>query len=333
MPYCFSTDMQEEDIVFGGEKKLRAGDPGGLRPLPSQGDRHLLHLPGGPDRRRRPRRGPRDEGEARHQRLRLQLRGLQGREPVGRPPHRQQPAFQARHRPGRHAARRASSTSTCSASTTSAATPSCSRTSSSAAASTWWPPSAATRRMAKFENAHTADLNVVMCHRSINYVADMMEKKLRHPLVQGELHRRRGHGQVAAQDRRVLRRRGADRPGRGGDRRGNGRGREGARARSARRCEGKTAMLFVGGSRAHHYQDLFTRDRHEDGGRRLRVRPPRRLRRPPRAARPSRSTPTAATSRSCTSSPIPSGTAPAQTTRKWPRLASRGHAASTTTRA
>ena len=24
MTYCFSTDMQEEDIVFGGEKKLRA---------------------------------------------------------------------------------------------------------------------------------------------------------------------------------------------------------------------------------------------------------------------------------------------------------------------
>ncbi len=29
----------------------------------------------------------------------------------------------------------------------------------------------------QFENAHTADLNVVMCHRSINYVADMIEKK------------------------------------------------------------------------------------------------------------------------------------------------------------
>lgn len=24
MTYCFSTDMQEENIVFGGEKKLRA---------------------------------------------------------------------------------------------------------------------------------------------------------------------------------------------------------------------------------------------------------------------------------------------------------------------
>ncbi len=105
IPYCFSTDMQEEDIIFGGEKKLRQAIQEAFDMLPSQGDRHLLHLPGGPDRRRRARRGPRNEGEAGHQRLRLQLRGLQGREPVGRAPHRQQRPVQARHRPGRHAAR------------------------------------------------------------------------------------------------------------------------------------------------------------------------------------------------------------------------------------
>lgn len=29
----------------------------------------------------------------------------------------------------------------------------------------------------QFENSHTADLNMVMCHRSINYIAEMMEKK------------------------------------------------------------------------------------------------------------------------------------------------------------
>ena len=92
MTYCFSTDMQEEEIVFGGEKKLQAGHPGGLRPLPAQGHRHLLHLPRGPHRRRRPRGGPGDEGKAGDQHLRLQLRGLQGRQPVGRPPHRQQRA-------------------------------------------------------------------------------------------------------------------------------------------------------------------------------------------------------------------------------------------------
>jgi nitrogenase molybdenum-iron protein alpha chain len=33
MTYCFSTDMQDENIIFGGEKKLEAGHPGGLRPV------------------------------------------------------------------------------------------------------------------------------------------------------------------------------------------------------------------------------------------------------------------------------------------------------------
>ncbi len=37
MTYCFSTDMQEEDIVFGGEKKLRAADPRSVRSIQTQG--------------------------------------------------------------------------------------------------------------------------------------------------------------------------------------------------------------------------------------------------------------------------------------------------------
>ena len=32
-----------------------------------------------------------------------------------------------------------------------------------------------------FKNSHTADLNLIMCHRSINYVADMMEKNTASP--------------------------------------------------------------------------------------------------------------------------------------------------------
>jgi nitrogenase molybdenum-iron protein alpha chain len=47
MTYCLSTDMQDSDIIFGGEKKLAGGHPGGLRPLPPQGHRRLRHLPGG----------------------------------------------------------------------------------------------------------------------------------------------------------------------------------------------------------------------------------------------------------------------------------------------
>ncbi len=35
----------------------------------------------------------------------------------------------------------------------------------------------------KFENAHTADLNCVMCHRSINYVADMIETRYGIPWI------------------------------------------------------------------------------------------------------------------------------------------------------
>ena len=62
----------------------------------------------------------------------------------------------------------------------------------------------------QFENAHTADLNCVMCHRSINYVADMIEKKYGIPWIKVNFIGAAGHGQVAPQDRPVLRRRGAD---------------------------------------------------------------------------------------------------------------------------
>ena len=35
----------------------------------------------------------------------------------------------------------------------------------------------------QFANAHTADLNTIMCHRSINYVAEMMETKYGIPWI------------------------------------------------------------------------------------------------------------------------------------------------------
>ncbi len=34
-----------------------------------------------------------------------------------------------------------------------------------------------------FANSHTADLNLIMCHRSINYVAEMMETKFGVPWI------------------------------------------------------------------------------------------------------------------------------------------------------
>ena len=133
-------------------------------------------------------------------------------------------------------------------------------------------------------NAHTADLNLVMCHRSINYVAEMMEKRFGIPWMKvnfigadasakslrriaeyfedAELKAR--VEEVIAEEMAVV---------------------EATRAVVKSRCQGKTAMLFVGGSRAHHYQDLFKRHGHEDDCGRIRIRPPRRLRRPQGTAR------------------------------------------------
>jgi nitrogenase molybdenum-iron protein alpha chain len=108
----------------------------------------------------------------------------------------------------------------------------------------------------QFANAHTADLNTIMCHRSINYVAEMMEtkygipwikinfigaeatakalRKIAHYFEDAEL-QERVEAVIAREMPEVIQ------------------VREAVRAR----CQGKVAMLFVGGSRAHHYQELF----------------------------------------------------------------------------
>ncbi len=107
-----------------------------------------------------------------------------------------------------------------------------------------------------FENAHMADLNVVMCHRSINYVADMIEKKYGIPwfkvnfigaestakslrkiaqYFEDPTLKERVEAVIAEEMAAVKAVSDEIRP----------------------RTEGKLAMLFVGGSRAHHYQDLF----------------------------------------------------------------------------
>jgi nitrogenase molybdenum-iron protein alpha chain len=106
-------------------------------------------------------------------------------------------------------------------------------------------------------NSHTADLNLVMCHRSINYVAEMMEKRFGIPWMKvnfigatatAKSLRRIGEyfeddglkariEEVIAEEMAKV---------------------EVVQALVKSRCQGKTAMLFVGGSRAHHYQQLFT---------------------------------------------------------------------------
>jgi nitrogenase molybdenum-iron protein alpha chain len=105
-------------------------------------------------------------------------------------------------------------------------------------------------------NCHTAQLNTVMCHRSINYMAEMMETKFGIPWIKVNF---LGAEATAKSLRKIA----------------EYFGDEGLKARVeaviaeemaairavredvASRCEGKTAALFVGGSRAHHYQDLF----------------------------------------------------------------------------
>ncbi|MEA3546391.1 MAG: nitrogenase molybdenum-iron protein alpha chain [Thermodesulfobacteriota bacterium] len=108
----------------------------------------------------------------------------------------------------------------------------------------------------QFASCHTADLNAVMCHRSINYVADMLETKYGIPWVKvnfiGSESTAKSLRKIARyfDDKGLIDRVEAviaeEMP-----------AVEAARKEVLPRTEGKTAMMFVGGSRAHHYQDLF----------------------------------------------------------------------------
>jgi nitrogenase molybdenum-iron protein alpha chain len=111
--------------------------------------------------------------------------------------------------------------------------------------------------MEKFENAHMADVNLVMCHRSINYVADMIEKRFGVPWFKVNF---TGAGGTAKSLRKVAQ---YFEDSTLIDRVETVIEEEMAKIEVVRkdvrsRCEGKRAMLFVGGSRAHHYQDLFS---------------------------------------------------------------------------
>ena len=108
----------------------------------------------------------------------------------------------------------------------------------------------------QFATCQQADLNCVMCHRSINYVADMLEVKYGIPWVKvnfigaastakslrkigqyfGDKELIERIEEVIAEEMPEV---------------------EKVAAEVRPRTEGKTAMLFVGGSRAHHYQELF----------------------------------------------------------------------------
>jgi nitrogenase molybdenum-iron protein alpha chain len=108
----------------------------------------------------------------------------------------------------------------------------------------------------EMKNAHKADLNLVQCHRSINYIADMIETKYGAPWlkvnfigVEGTIKSLRdmakffGNDEISEKTELVIR--------------------EELREikpeleKYKAQCEGKTAFLYVGGSRAHHYQNLL----------------------------------------------------------------------------
>ncbi len=110
---------------------------------------------------------------------------------------------------------------------------------------------------AQVAKCHTAMLNTVMCHRSINYIAEMMEKKFGIPWFKanfiGAESTARSLRKIAKYfdnkkltdrvEQVIFQELAALKP---------------IRDEVTARCKGKKVALFVGGSRAHHYQDLFT---------------------------------------------------------------------------
>lgn len=108
----------------------------------------------------------------------------------------------------------------------------------------------------QFASAHQADLSAVMCHRSINYVADMLEVKYGIPWIKvnfigaeataKSLRKIAMYFEDQAFIDRVEEVIAEEMP-----------DVDAAIADVLPRTEGKTAMIFVGGSRAHHYQELF----------------------------------------------------------------------------
>ncbi len=109
----------------------------------------------------------------------------------------------------------------------------------------------------QFATANQADLSCVMCHRSINYVADMLETKYGIPWIKvnfigaaataKSLRKIGGYFQDDELSARIEAVIAEEVP-----------PVEAQRLQVLPRTTGKTAMLFVGGSRAHHYQELFT---------------------------------------------------------------------------
>lgn len=105
-------------------------------------------------------------------------------------------------------------------------------------------------------NAHKADLNIIQCHRSINYIAEMIETKYGLPWIKvnfigtegfstalRDIATYFGDEALMARTEEVIAEEIAEI--------------EEEMAEYKSLLDGKTAVLFVGGSRAHHYQGLL----------------------------------------------------------------------------
>lgn len=105
-------------------------------------------------------------------------------------------------------------------------------------------------------NAHVAELNLVQCHRSINYIADMLEKKYGTPWLKVNFIGIRatceslrnmalyfGDEELMSKTEEVIARELAQI--------------EPQLEPYRKICAGKTTFCFVGGSRGHHYQGLY----------------------------------------------------------------------------
>ena len=101
-----------------------------------------------------------------------------------------------------------------------------------------------------------ADVNLVMCHRSINYMAEMMETKYGIPWFKvnfigagstakslRHIAEYFGDAELTAATEKLIAEESA--------------AVAAELAKIKPRLEGKTVLMYVGGSRAHHYQDLF----------------------------------------------------------------------------
>ena len=268
MPYALSTDMQEEEIIFGGEKKLKKAIEEAIELFHPKAIGIFSTCPVGligDDVHAVAR-----EMEEKYPGVNIFGFSCEGYKGVSQ---------SAGHHVANNkvftdvvgqleAPKKGSSGSISWASTTSAATPSRSSASPSTAASPLHSTFSGNSEYDEFASAHTADLNVVMCHRSINYMAEMMEKRYGIPWFKVNFIGAEATAKSLRKIAAYFGDRGADRAGGAGDSRGDGGGgaRAGGRQIAMRGQSGHALCRRLAGP---SLPGALRGDRHEDRLRRI----------------------------------------------------------------